>query len=152
MNKRLILIISVMLFAGIIGAFLGSVLVEDPGDFRPKNLLPDDLPDDYPIEDMRPDPTDRDNYISLKSGLTMINMALSAILIFIYLGIYKETKSEFTMSLIIVMMALFLYAFLSNPIIPMIFGYRVFGMGLFTILPDIFTALALAILLYVSSE
>ena len=84
MNKRLILIISVMLFMGIIGAFLGSVLVEEPGDFRPKNLLLEDLPDDWLLEDLRPDPTDRDNYISLKSGLTMINMALSAILIFIY--------------------------------------------------------------------
>ncbi|MCK5309926.1 MAG: hypothetical protein KAJ64_04705, partial [Thermoplasmata archaeon] len=96
----------------------------------------------------RLDPEDRDRYISTKVAFCMINLVLSSILIMIYVKVYRETKAEFTIGLIIMMFSLFLYALLSNPLLPILFGYKVFGIGPFSMLPDLFSMVALSILLY----
>jgi hypothetical protein len=68
----------------------------------------------------------------------------------IYIAIYRKTKSEFTVGLIIFSMILLLYTLTSNPMMHWIFGFRAFGLGPFAMLPDLFTCVALAVLLYLT--
>jgi hypothetical protein len=67
-----------------------------------------------------------------------------------YIRIYREVKSDFTIGLIVVMFALLFYAITSNPFTQYLFSYRGFGQGPFILLPDIFTTVALSVLLYLS--
>ncbi|MBS7659593.1 hypothetical protein KEJ28_02740, partial [Candidatus Bathyarchaeota archaeon] len=71
-------------------------------------------------------------------------------LMVVYIDIYRKTRSEFTIGLMIFSATLLLYAFTSNPIIVRAFGYGLFGLGPFALLPDLFTFVALTILLYLS--
>ncbi|MBI5000159.1 MAG: hypothetical protein HZB92_01325 [Euryarchaeota archaeon] len=139
-KKMLVLaIVGAVAAAAIVSALVCIMFIKPPEQMGPA-----------PHPGIRPDPIDRDLFMVPRGVITTVNLTLSAILIFIYISIYRKTKSEFTVSLIVVMMALFLYALLSNPLIPMLFGYRLFGMGLFTMLPELFTTIALVALLYIS--
>lgn len=65
-------------------------------------------------------------------------------------GIHRKTQSEFTIGLIIFSMVLLLYALASNPLLHRAFGFRAFGLGPFAMLPDLFTCVALSVLLYLT--
>ena len=64
------------------------------------------------------------------------------------------TKAEFSVGLIIFTVALLTYSVTSNPLIYGFAGFRLSGAGLgpFTMLPDLFTCIASAILLYLSRQ
>jgi hypothetical protein len=47
-------------------------------------------------------------------------------------------------------LVLLLYALSSNPLLQWVFGFRAFGLGPFAMLPDLFTFVALAVLLYLT--
>lgn len=87
-----------------------------------------------------------------KIVLSSVNIILLTIVLVIYLGIYRKTKSQFSLGLIIFTIALLLYSFTSNPIMQGFGGFRVSGLGPFTMLPDLFTCIASAILLYLSRQ
>jgi len=89
-------------------------------------------------------------FYTVKTVVSTVNMALVTILLFTYIEIYRKTRSEFTVRLIIFSLLLLLYTLTSNPIIHWIFGFRAFGLGPFAMLPDLFTCIALSILLYLS--
>ena len=89
-------------------------------------------------------------FYTIKTVVSTVNTALVTILLFTYIEIYRKTSSEFTVRLIIFSLLLFLYTLTSNPIIHWIFGFRAFGLGPFAMLPDLFTCIALSILLYLS--
>ena len=141
MNRKIlfVIIITALLTAGAVGIVLSRDQTWVP---RPPPEFDPELPPENFI------PRDRDQYLGLKTAMTMINMTLSAILLGLYVKIYRDTKSEFTIGLIVMTFSLFLYATLSNPLLPMLFGYRIMGVGIFSILPDVFTTIALSILLY----
>jgi len=90
----------------------------------------------------------------VKTVLSSVNSILLTILLIIYLGIYRKTKAEFSVGLIIFTVALLIYSITSNPLIHGIAGFRLSGAGLepFTMLPDLFTCIASAILLYLSRQ
>ncbi|MCK5397602.1 MAG: hypothetical protein KAJ33_05075 [Thermoplasmata archaeon] len=140
MSKKILvaMIILLIMTAGLIGVLLANTYYDAPDREYPNQISPPD----------RLDPEDRDRYISTKVAFCMINLVLSSILIMIYVKVYRETKAEFTIGLIIMMFSLFLYALLSNPLLPILFGYKVFGIGPFSMLPDLFSMVALSILLY----
>jgi hypothetical protein len=141
MNKKILMVIIVtaLLTAGAVGIVLSKEQTWVPRP--PPGFQPDGPPDQF-------DPQDRDQYLGVKAAMTMINMTLSVILMALYVKIYRDTRSEFTIGLIIMTFSLFLYATLSNPLLPVLFGYRMLGVGIFSILPDIFTTVALSVLLY----
>jgi len=87
-----------------------------------------------------------------KTVLSSVNIILLTIVLVTYLGIYRETKSQFSLGLAILAMALLLYAFTSNPFIQGFGGFRISGLGPFTMLPDLFSCIASAILLYLSRQ
>ena len=89
-------------------------------------------------------------YQSIKTLVSSINVALLVFLLITYVDIFRKTKSEFTIGLLIFSMVLLLYALFSNPILQWIFGFRAYGLGPFAMLPDLFTFVALVVLLYLT--
>jgi len=97
----------------------------------------------------------RDLFLQLllaKTILSSLNSILLTILLVTYIGIYRKTRSEFSIGLVVFTIALLLYALASNPLIHGIAGFRGSGLGPFTMLPDLFTCIASAILLYLSRQ
>jgi len=166
MNKkqRVLIILGIILITGTIGAILGYYYTDslkspvfkrdfDPyfdgnftGDFNKSNPPP---PREYKDEIERGKES-FEFYISMKSAITLINIVISLILIIMYVKIYREIKSDFTLGLIVVMFAMLFYALTSNPFTQYLFSYRGFGQGPFILLPDIFATMALSVLLYLS--
>ncbi len=95
-------------------------------------------------------PGDIEFFYIAKTVVSTINITLLIFLVLIYADLYRKTRSEFTVGLIIFSATLLLYAFTSNPIIIRAFGFRLFGLGPFALLPDLFTFAALLVLLYLS--
>jgi hypothetical protein len=95
-----------------------------------------------------PTPGDIELFYTVKTVISSINVMLLIFLLIGYIDIYRKTKSEFTIGLLIFSMTLLLYALSSNPLIHWLFGFRAFGLGPFAMLPDLFACVALSILLY----
>ena len=91
-------------------------------------------------------------YYTAKTILSTINATLLISLLLTYVGMYKKLQSEFTVGLIIFSLILLLYALTSNPLLQTLFGFWGFGLGPFAMLPDLFTTLALVVLLYLTME
>jgi len=95
-------------------------------------------------------PWDIEFFYIAKTVISTINAIILIFLIFVYIDIYRKTRSEFTVGLVIFSATLLLYALTSNPIVIRAFGFRLFGLGPFALLPDFFTLAALIVLLYLS--
>jgi len=91
-------------------------------------------------------------FYKVKTILSSINATLLVFLLATYVDIYKKLQSEFTIGLILFSLILLLYALSSNPLLQWLFGYQAFGLGPFAMLPDLFTTLALAVLLYLTMK
>jgi hypothetical protein len=136
-SKSNVLIIVLIIMAAIVGAAVGNTITGRP-------LPPERRPDASP-----PDPT---VYIMLKTAFACVNTVVSAALLALYVSTYKQIRSRFAMGLILVMLSFFIYAVTSNPMMHELFGFRVFGLGPFTLIPDVFAMLALLSMLYLSLE
>jgi len=97
-----------------------------------------------------PLPGDIELFYTVKIAISSVNTALLVILLVMYVDIYRKTKSEFTIGLLIFSMVLLFYALSSNPLVHSTFGFRAFGLGPFAMLPDLFTFIALIVLLYLT--
>lgn len=98
----------------------------------------------------RPPPWDIELFYTLKTVISTVNATLLVSLLAIYVDIYRKVRSDFTVGLIIFAATLLLYALSSNPIVHWIFGFMAFGLGPFAMLPDLFTCIALIVLLYLA--
>lgn len=104
---------------------------------------------------LRPRPTetipwDIEFFYTAKTVVSTINVTLLVFLLLTYIGIYRKTRSEFTIGLIIFSAVFLLNALASNPLVIWFFGFLPFGLGPFALLPDLFTLAALTVLLYLS--
>lgn len=90
--------------------------------------------------------------IVAKIMLTTVNLVLLTVLLILYADIYHKTGSSFSLGLMIFAVALLLYTITENPVVHGVAGFKVSGLGPFTILPDFFTCVASAILLYLSRQ
>jgi hypothetical protein len=108
----------------------------------------------YPWEHRWPPPDfipgDLEFFYTAKTVASTINVTLLVLLLLIYANLYSKTRSEFTIGLMIFSAIFLLNALASNPIVMWIFGFRPSGLGPFAMLPDLFTLVALAVLLYLS--
>jgi hypothetical protein len=93
---------------------------------------------------------DLEFFYTAKTVISSVNVTLVIFLLGTYISLYRKTKSEFVIGLIVFALVLLLYTFVSNPIVIYIFGFRAFGLGPFAMLPDLFTSLALGVLLYLT--
>jgi len=91
-------------------------------------------------------------FYTVETVVSAVNVTLSIVLLLMYLSIYRRTRSEFTIGLMIFSAVLLLHAFVSFPLLHRAFGFYPFGLGPFAMLPDLFTCLALAVLLYLTFE
>ena len=100
-----------------------------------------------PLEDVRPNML----LVNIKALITFGNLILLFCLLFIYAKNYGQIKSQFAMGLIAFIVLLIMQALTSNPFFHYTCGYRrIYTLGLFAILPDLFEFVALSILLYIS--
>ncbi len=135
----LLILIPVLLAVGILAAIWAASTFWSP-------RLPWQHPEFPPFEI----PGDIEFYYIAKTVVSTINITLLVFLLIIYADIYRKTRSEFTAGLIIFSVILLLYALSSNPTVIRAFGFRLFGLGPFALLPDLFTFAALFVLLYLS--
>jgi hypothetical protein len=84
--------------------------------------------------------------------LSTVNVALLVFLLTTYIDIYRKTRSQFTLGLIIVSLVFLLRTITANPLFMWVFGFRAFGLGPFALLPDLFEVAALSVLLYLSAK
>ena len=137
-STSVIIIIGLILTAGIVGAILGNLLSESQRG------------PEIDREELKKARESVGTFLIIKTIVTSINIAISLILIFLYVNLYRKIKSDFTFGLIIVMLTMLVYAITSNPLFHAIFGYGAIGLGPFTMISDLFATVALATLLYLS--
>lgn len=89
-------------------------------------------------------------YYIINAVVSTVNVTLLGILLITYIDMYRKTQSEFTLGLMIFSIVFLLNTLASNPLVHWAFGFRAFGLGPFTMLPNLFTCAALIILLYLS--
>jgi hypothetical protein len=97
-----------------------------------------------------PPPGDIELFYTVKTVISTVNVVLVIMLLLNYVDIYRKTKSEFTIGLILFSLILLLYTLASTPIMHWLFGFSAFGLGPFVMLPDILACIALSVLLYLS--
>jgi hypothetical protein len=95
-------------------------------------------------------PGDIEFFYTVETVVSTVNITLLVFLLFTYVNMYRKTRSEFTIGLIIFSMVFLLNVLASAPLVVWAFGFRPFGLGPFALLPDIFTFAALVVLLYLS--
>ncbi len=86
-------------------------------------------------------------YYTLKSFLSTLNIVLLSILLVLYVSAYSQARSEFLVGLIIFDVAMLLCALTSDPLIYGGFGFHGAGLGPFAMLPDLFSLVAVSVLL-----
>ena len=133
-NMKIWLILVILVAVALLTVFLTTMYSPLPFEPRPG----------------RPVRGDIELYYTVKTVISTINATLLVILLITYIGIYRKTQSEFTIGLIIFSMVLLFYALSSNPLLQGGFGFFALGLGPFAMLPDLFTCIALAVLLYLS--
>ena len=87
-----------------------------------------------------------------KTVVSTINIALLAFLILLYADIFRKTRSEFTIGLLIFSVVFLMKDLASNPMVIMAFGFGLYGLGPFALLPDLLEFVALSVLLYLSAK
>jgi hypothetical protein len=93
---------------------------------------------------------DLELFYTIKTIVSSVNVTILVFLLIAYFNMYRKIQSEFTVGLILFSMILLLYAMVSNPVVQVAFGYRAFGLGPFAMLPDLFSLIALTVLLYLT--
>ena len=89
--------------------------------------------------------------INLQALITLGNVILLLGLLVIYAKNYEQIQSKFALGLIAFVILLLVQAFISNPFVQVMWGFRhINALGLFMFLPSLFEFVALGILLYIS--
>lgn len=96
-------------------------------------------------------PVNIETFIRIKLFVTTLNVVLLLALLWNYITVYRDLPNRFTLSLLLVIVALLLYAVSSNPLLPILLGFRHGAtLGPFVFLPDVFASIAVIVLLYQS--
>ncbi len=142
-NRKILLVIIVAVIAiAIVAAIWASYSFTFPvSDFGERRFPPSD----YIFGDL-------ELFYVAQTVLSTVNVALLIFLLTLYVDIYKKTRSQFTLGLIIFSMAFLFRTLTANPMFMWVFGFKAFGLGPFALLPDVFELLALSVLLYLSAK
>lgn len=151
MNKylKMWIIIAILLVVAVLADYLATQSFPEP---QISVWEPRPVPDTINIDSYYSYRGDLELFYKVRTVITSINATLLVFLLGAYLDMYNKIKSEFTIGLIVFSLTLLLYALTSNPLIQWLFGYRAFGLGPFAMLPEMFTTIALAVLLYLTMK
>jgi len=137
-NQKAWIVFATLILVALLVAFAGMVYLEPSGEpFAHRPLFPQP-------------PGDIQLYYAVTVVLSTINATLLIFLFSAYLSIYRKVKSDFTLGLMVFSIILLFYALSSNPLVQRIFGFRAFGLGPFAMLPNLFTCVALGLLVYLT--
>jgi hypothetical protein len=155
-KKDVIWIILVSVILLILASLIIPIFVKAiPAEPAPQNPPTQQQPLQQPLQPgpvQQGQPQGADASTHLKTAISFINIALIIPLFMIYAGIYQRMKSSFTLGLMAVIFALGMYTVTSCPLIVSLAGGRTGDIGLFQILPDLCTTVALIILVRISLE
>jgi hypothetical protein len=152
-KKDLVWIILISVIALILVSLTIPVLIKTSSPMPAQQNPPQDQVQRGPGQPAQPvQPAGSDESRHLKTAISFINIGLIIPLFIIYAGIYRRMKSSFTLGLMMVIFALGMYAIASCPLIISLAGGRTGDIGLFQILPDLCTTIALVILIRISLE
>ena len=152
-RKKIVLIILISVIVVVIASSIIPLVVKirepGPGEnpVRPPQADNIKQPARHPSQPQGPDENE-----NLKTLISFINIGLIIPLFVIYAGIYRRMRSSFTLGLMAVIFALGMYAVTSNPLIVSLLGGKMGDIGLFEIIPDLCTTIALVILVKISLE
>lgn len=142
-NRKILLVIIVALIAvALVAALWASYSFQFPVSEFPERSIPQS---DHIFGDF-------EFFYVAQTVLSTVNIALLVFLLTTYVDIYRKTRSQFTLGLIIFSLAFLFRTLTANPLFMWIFGFRAFGLGPFALLPDLFELLALSVLLYLSAK
>lgn len=91
-------------------------------------------------------------FLTVKAVIASLNSVLILSLVVIHINIYRRTGTKFSLGLVLFSTAFLLYTIVANPLVHMLLGFRRIGFGPIFIIPDLFTLLASAILIYLSRQ
>jgi hypothetical protein len=155
-KKDVIWIILVSVILLILASLIIPIFVKAiPAEPAPQNPPTQQQPLQQPLQPgpvQQGQPQGADASTHLKTAISFINIAFIIPLFMIYAGIYQRMKSSFTLGLMAVIFALGMYTVTSCPLIVSLAGGRTGDIGLFQILPDLCTTVALIILVRISLE
>lgn len=95
---------------------------------------------------------ERGQMFQIKYALSLINLGLILAVFILYANIYRKTKSPFSLGLAIFSLAFLFNILTGSPLLHTLCGFRSTGLGPFLIIPDIFTTIALSILVYLTTK
>lgn len=91
------------------------------------------------------------NYLTGKTIVSTVNTLLMAYILWFYYAMYRENGSKFSLGLIALSAALLVYSISSNPWILAQFAQKGYNYaGIFNFIPDLFTTVAAAIMIYLT--
>ena len=83
--------------------------------------------------------------------VTTFNLVMLLALTGSYVSLYRDLPNRYTRSMLVLSLALLLYALTSNPYVPLLFGFPPRpDLGPFVFLPDAFVGLAIVVIFYQS--
>lgn len=96
-------------------------------------------------------PVGVETLVRVKLFVTTLNVVLLFALLWNYVAVYRDLPNRFTLSLLLVTVALLFYALSSNPLLPLLMGFSHGAtLGPFVFMPDVFAGVAVVVLLYQS--
>jgi hypothetical protein len=133
---KIALIVSIITFAAVLAAAWALTTVQPPfpGPEQRRSDLPGDL----------------EFFYLTFAVISTINIVLLVILLLTYVSIYRKTRSQFTIGLLIFGSAFLIKDVTANPLVMGLFRFAPFGLGPFVFLPSLFELVALSVLLYLS--
>ncbi|MFB6267386.1 MAG: hypothetical protein ABEI31_06985 [Halodesulfurarchaeum sp.] len=89
--------------------------------------------------------------IFIEIVVSTFNVLFMLVLAGVYYQLYRELPNKYTVSLLVLGIALLLYGFTGHPLVHLLFGFvpRV-NVGAFTFLPDLFVSAGIIVLFYQS--
>lgn len=89
--------------------------------------------------------------IFIEIVVSTFNVAFMLVLVGVYYKLYRDLPNKYTISLLVLGVALLLYGFTGHPLVHLLFGFvpRV-NIGAFTFLPDLFVSAGIIVLFYQS--
>jgi len=90
--------------------------------------------------------------LTMKMAFSTLNTILLVSLIVVHVRIYRRTGTRFSLGLVVFSGAMILNTLTSNPFLHWAIGFRRIGFWPLLMIPDLFTVVAAAILLYLSRQ
>jgi hypothetical protein len=97
-------------------------------------------------------PMDLEFYYVAQTVVSTLNVALVIFLLVTFANIYRRTRSQFTIGLVIFSTVLLIRDLAANPVVTKAFGFISYGLGPFALLPSLFEMVALSVMIYLSVE